>query len=101
MRAALTPLACHRGIPNHSAHHEPSRSKALLQGGKVGAWWLVRVRGAELLRACCAKRLGLRVYRGELWAPRSLALRLGEVASRVVDYRLSVVADLRYQAVVG
>ena len=30
--------------PQHSAHHELSRSRALRQRRRAGAWWLVRVR---------------------------------------------------------
>ena len=51
----LTPCMPSRD-PRHSAHHEPSRSRALPQGSRAGAWWFVRLRRAELLRACCAKR---------------------------------------------
>jgi hypothetical protein len=71
----LTPCMPSRD-PHHSAHHKPSRSRALQQSKKASAWWFVRFRRAELLRACCAKQ-------GDLWARRSLVQRL--VGSRPAD----------------
>jgi hypothetical protein len=43
--------------PHYDAHHEILRSRPLHQSRWAGAWWLVRVRRAELLRICCAKWL--------------------------------------------
>jgi hypothetical protein len=49
--------------PRQSAPHETSRSRALHQRRRVGAWWFAWLRRAELLRGCCAKRRGLRASR--------------------------------------
>ena len=51
----LTPCVPSRD-PDHSTHHETLRSRALHYCGRTGAWWFVRVRRAELLRACCAQQ---------------------------------------------
>jgi hypothetical protein len=56
----LTPCMPSRD-PRHGAHHEPSRSRALHQSRKTGAWWFVWVRRAELLRGCCAESLEERI----------------------------------------
>jgi hypothetical protein len=45
--------------PRHSTHNASSRSRALHQSRTVGVWWFVRLRRAELLRGCCAKRPSL------------------------------------------
>jgi hypothetical protein len=58
----LTPCMPSRD-PRRDTHHEPSRSRALHQRRMAGAWWFVRVRGAEVLRICCAKWLERRSHR--------------------------------------
>src|SRR5512132_446339 len=52
--------------PHHSAHYEPSRSRALHQSGRAGGWWFVWPRRAELLRGCARGGLSGHVHRGEL-----------------------------------
>jgi hypothetical protein len=52
----LTPCMPSRD-PHHGGHHKPSRTRALHQSSKVGAWWFAWVHRAELLRGCCAKGL--------------------------------------------
>ena len=49
----LTPCMPSRD-PHHSAHHKALRSWMFQRAKKTGAWWLVGIPGAELLRACCA-----------------------------------------------
>jgi hypothetical protein len=39
--------------PRHP--HKALRSRAFQRTKKASAWWLVRVRSAELLRGCCAE----------------------------------------------
>jgi hypothetical protein len=72
----LTPCMPSRD-PRHSAHHEPSRSRALHQSARAGAWWFAWLRRAELLRGCCAEGLQARAHRGERWDHFSLKRRLG------------------------
>jgi hypothetical protein len=60
----MQPDALHVIEVHHGAHREPLRSGAFHQCGRAGAWWLVWVRRAELLRACCAKWLGSARLRG-------------------------------------
>jgi hypothetical protein len=71
----LTPCMPSRD-PHHGTHHKALRGRALHQRGRAGGWWYVRLRRAELLRACCAKWLGTGVDA----TPRSLA-RMGVGAS--------------------
>jgi hypothetical protein len=65
------PLHAIEGSPPRHPH-KALRGRALHQRGRAGGWWYVRLRRAELLRACCAKWLGTGVDA----TPRSLA-RMG------------------------
>jgi hypothetical protein len=71
------PLACHMATPcmpsrdpRHDTLHNALRSRAFQRTKKAGAWWLVRVLGAELLRGCCAESGRRRVQRpSQGWPP--------------------------------